>query len=258
MLSFLSCLAEAQKMDMPLAEKLLDKELAFFVARTDSERAVLLMDKAGLYNSKAEYQKALAELERADKFSSAGNSKLKYEKMLNYFLSDQFSSCAAIRLSQEDVKILGKEKEYVMMRFFSLNAAGLWAACKEELLDYCSTCDSVEIKKIASLAVSYNYISPSKCRRLSDIVPGLGMVKAGKPFKGATSFLLQAGIVAGTAYCFSAGYIVTGIVSGVFPLMKFHQGGNRLSAILAEEHNEKERLKLKAQYSEEIEKVVHL
>ena len=152
---------------------------------------------------------------------------------------------------------MNKQKEYFTMRMYALNETGAWVTCRDELLMLCAECDSAEKRNIASLPVEYDYVSPDQCRRLSAFLPGIGMVKAGKPLKGATSFLLQAGLALGTGYCFYTGYYVAGVVSGVFPLMKFHKGGNRFSAILAEDRNDREKQKLKTLYNEEIKKVIH-
>jgi hypothetical protein len=143
------------------------------------------------------------------------------------------------------------------MRVYSLNENEQWTVCKEELLNNCSACDSAQVSGISSLPVSYDFVSPLKYRILSDIIPGLGMAKAGKPLKGATSLLIQSGLALSAGYCFYTGYYVAGVVSGVFPLLKFHKGGIRLSGILAEDRNEKEKKELKALYSEQIKKVVY-
>jgi hypothetical protein len=243
-------------MDFILAEKLLEKELAFFSSESDSEKADLLIEKADLYNSRQEFVFALSELERAENFSYGNNSKLKYKKMLNYFFSNQFNSCASILISRDELKLMDKEKEYFSMRFFSLNEVERWDKCRAELLDYCAFCDSTQIRGIISLKMNYDYVDPEKYKRLSFFVPGLGMARVGKPVKGATSLLLQTGMVVGIAYGFYSGYYVASIVSGVFPLMKFHKGGSRFSAILAEDWNEKEKKKLIGKYAEEIKKVV--
>lgn len=256
-LSLPGFLAEAQKMDMPLAEKLLEKELAFFVSGSDTEKAAILFEKAGLHTANADYEKALSELDRAAAFVTSDDSRLKYEQMLNYFLSGRFSRSAHIALSDQELLRIHKRSEYHTMRFTSLNENEQWEQCRSELLNYCSGCDSLQMRKIASLPILYPYISPLKCRILSGIVPGLGMAKAGKPLKGATSFLLQSGLAFGAGYCFYAGYYVAGTVSGIFPLLKFHKGGVRLSGLLADERNENEKLKLKALYAEQIKKVVH-
>jgi len=258
-LSLQSFLAEAQKMDTVLAGKLLEKEVLFFVSQTDSEKYASLIDKAGLQRSHGNYEKALTELDRAEPFSSDEKRKtaLKYEKMLNYFLSDQFSQCASVEFTSEEAARINKRKEYFSMRFFSLNETEQWSKCREELLTYCTSCDSNNIRQISSLPVTYDYINPEHCKKLSSFVPGLGIAQAGKPFKAATSVILQAGFAVFAGYNFYAGYYAMGIVSGVFPLMKFHKGGNRLSTRLAYDRNEKEKRKLKALYSEEIKKVVH-
>ncbi|MFI5164331.1 MAG: hypothetical protein ACHQHP_03685 [Bacteroidia bacterium] len=258
-LSLASFLAEGQTMDTLLAKKLLQKEILYFIASSDSEKFYVLLDKADLQKFNGKYENALAELERAEKFSSDGKRKiiLQYERMLNYFLSNQFGQCASMEFAGEEVEKINKQQEYFLMKFFSLNETGQWSRCKEELLSYCSLCDSIEIRQLISLPVTYTYINPEQCRRLSSFIPGLGMVKAGKPFKAAVSLLLQAGFTFVAGYNFYAGYYAAGLASGVFPLLKLHKGGNRLSAILAEEQNEKEKQKLKILYSEAIKKIIH-
>jgi len=256
-LSFLSFLAEAQKPNMLLAEKLLEKEYEFFVSVSDSEKVMLLMDKAHLYTVDGEYDHALFELERAQKISASDDIRLQYEIMLNYFLSSRFNQSASMILPADDLVRIGRNQEYITMRLVSLNENRQWEACRSELLKACLGCDSTAQKGITDLRVLFNYTDPIKCQRLSQVVPGLGMVRAGKPRKGATSFLIQAGITLFTGYAFYTGYYVAGVVSGIFPLMKFHMGGGRLSATLAEEKNEKEREKLKTLYRLQIKKVVH-
>ena len=258
-LSLQSFLAEAQRMDTLLAKELLQKEILYFVALSDSEKFYALLSKAELQKMNGKYENALAEPERAEKFSSDEKRKitLEYERMLNYFLSNQFSQCASMGFAGEEAEKINKQKEYFLMRFFSLNETGQWTRCKEELLNYCSSCDSSEVRQLMSLPVTYAYINPEQCRRSSSFIPGLGMAKAGKPFQAAGSLLLQVGFTFVAGYNFYAGYYAAGLASGIFPLLKLHKGGNRLSAILAEEQNEKEKGKLKILYSEKIKKVIH-
>jgi hypothetical protein len=256
-LSFLSCLAEAQKLDLRLADELLAQEFVFVTASSDSARSAALIAKAGLYTSAGKYENALTELERAAQFQIGREAERRYAQMLNYFLLGRFGQSLGIILSPEELLQIGRSREYYDMHFISLCEEKRWVQCKEELKSYCSICDSAEMDRIRKLPENINYVDPMKCSLLSGIVPGLGMAKAGKPFKGATSLVIQSGLVLGTAYCFYSGYWVTGIASGVFPLMKFHKGGKRLSAILAEDHNDREELKLKLLYEAEIKKVVY-
>lgn len=250
-------LAEAQRTDLSLAEKLLASEYLIYISASDTAKAALLLEKSEVYAGNSKYQQALAELDRAEKFGGQDNNSLKYAKMFNSFMSGRFDLSASVIIPLAELQKLNKEKEYYSMRFVSLSETGRWDSCRAEMIRYCKDCDSSRVREISSLPSTYSYVDPGKCGKLSAFVPGAGMTKAGKPFKGATSLLIQAGLATFTGYAFFSGYYIAGVVSGVFPLLKFHKGGIRLSAILAEERNEKEKLKLQSQYSEQIKKVVY-
>jgi hypothetical protein len=111
---------------------------------------------------------------------------------------------------------------------------------------------------IEKLPIFYNYISPEYCGRLSSVIPGLGEIEAGYPVKGATSFLIHSGLLFFTGYNYYYGFYLTGTISGGLPFLKFYGGGKRLSARLAEKHNETEKTNLKKQYSKIIGEVIQL
>lgn len=256
-LILLTLSAKSENIDSLISEKLLEQEISFWTEENDSVKFFSLIDKAKIYQSKGLFEDALHELRRAGEYSRRGNqvSLLNYEKMLNYFLSNQYNNAGFITLQREETEQIHKSKEYQTMKLVSLNESGKWEKCKQELLNSCSECDSIEIVTIRELPTTYDFKNPEDCRRFSAFFPGMGQIKAGYPIKALTSFLIQSGLVFFIGYNFYAGFYLTGIVSGSIPLLKFYSGGKKLSAILAEEHNDKEIRKLKRTYSKVITSV---
>ncbi len=254
---FLSQSIKAQVVTETLSEKLLSEELVYWKAPNDSERAASLLNKAELYKTEGLYHAALRELERAEKLNVTGTGKvsLNYSRMLNYFLADEFTDAAGIELSRLQTESISRTKEYNIMHLQSLNESEKWEACRKELKEYAEG-DSLFIKSLDLLPVSYHYIDPDYCRRLSGVLPGLGQAVAGYPIKGVTSFLIQSSLVAFMGFSFYNGYYFLGGVSGGLPLLKFYSGGKRFSAILAEEQNRKSSDILKARYFEAIKSAV--
>ena len=240
-----------------VAGKLLHQELIYWQAENDSVKFYALLNKAKINRDAGLYYNALDELTRADSIAKTSTETVEYtyEKMVNYFLSDQYNLCSDIVM---DSNCIGKHLgEYTIMRLYSLNESDKWERCKAEMLKQCHSCNAAKIDSIKQLPVSYKYKSPEKSRLMSSILPGLGETYAGYPFKGATSFLLNAGFLAFTGYNVYYGYYITGAVSGLFPFLKLHGGGKHLSAILARKHNEGEEDKVKRRYSEQIGSILH-
>jgi len=257
LLTLISWSSKAQWIsDTAVTQKLLSLEMCFWKLTDDSSKAVVLLDKAELYKSVNMPEQALVELERTKKYSINPQLTLliKYEKALNYFLAAKYNSSKEIILSSSELALIHKTGEYQLVRFQSLNESEEWDECKQELLAFCS--DTLKALQIQQLATVYNYKDPEKCRRLSTIIPGFGEIKAGYPMKGVTSFLIHSGLIFFTGYNFYYSFYLTGAISGGLPFLKFYDGGKRLSENLAEEHNQKEKNKLKKKYTEIINQVI--
>ncbi len=253
----LAALQSESQVSDSLSVKLLHQEMIYWQAQSDSVRFYTLLDKARLNRNAGLYDNAINELYRAEKFCAGTkqHTEMSYEKMLNYFLADEYISCSEIVL--DSGAIANHYDEYLTMRLYSMNEIEKWESCKSEMIKACNKGDTAKISEIKNLPVSYNYKNPEKCRRMSAILPGLGETYAGYPFKGFTSFVLNGGFLFFAGYNFYTSYYVTGVISGLLPFKKFHAGGKRLSAILADEHNEIESGKLKKKYREEISSIIH-
>jgi|GEM_PF-2368527 len=258
-LSLISLSIKAQYVsDTAITKQLLHLEIIFWEAKSDSTKLDALLSKANVYKLSGMNEQALAELERAEKYctTTTAISLLKYEKMLNYFLSGKYNYAGNITIPYPEIEQIHKTKEYTTMKLMSLDESEKWEQCKQELLILISPEDSSKIHGVEQLPVTYNYISPEYCSRLSSFIPGLGEIKAGYPIKGATSFLIHSGLLFFIGYNYYAGFYLTGTISGGLPFFKFYGGGKRLSAKLAEKHNENAKKNLKKKYSEIIEKTI--
>jgi len=255
-LVLLTVVTNAQVNDS-LAQRLLRQEIVYWQAPNDSVRFYSLLAKAKTDRGAGVYSDALNELFRAEKFCFTKQEKadMDYEKMLNYFLTDAYSFCSEITI--DSTNIAAHFNEYLTMKLYSMNEAEKWDRCKEIMITLCNKNDTALQAKIEQLPVSYNYKNPEKCRRMSAILPGLGETYAGYPFKGFTSFIINGGFLFFAGYNFYTAYYVTGVISGLYPFIRFHAGGKRLSAILADRHNDIESGKVKKQYWEEINLLLH-
>jgi len=240
----------------PVADSEFHTEYCYWQAKSDSSKFNALLLKAQIYRNSALYRQAIAETDRADTYAKKNEeqTQLKYEKMINSFLLDDYGYCSSIVFDSSEVIYHPKEIEYMALN--SLNESGNWTRCKSELIKYVSRGDSNMKKEIMALPESYKYKSPEKSRHLSAILPGLGEIYAGYPVKGITSFFLNAGFIAFAGYNFYVHYYVTACVSGIFPMLKFYGGGKRLSTNLAERHNVHESNKIKKQYRDEIQTIM--
>ena len=259
LLTLISNFSAAQYIaDTSIANNLLLLEIGFWKAESDAAKLTALLNKAAIYKTMNRHEQGIIELERVQKYTADQQiaALISYEKMLHYFLSDNYNYASHIFISSAALQQIGKKKEYDLMRLEALNGMENWRKCKEELLAMCSVSDSIKRTSIEQLPTAYSYIIPEYCARLSSFIPGLGEIKAGYPVKGITSFLIHAGLIIFTGYNFYTGFYVTGAISGVLPFLKFYGGGKRLSQNLAEERNEEEAKNLKKKYTAIIEEAV--
>jgi hypothetical protein len=222
-----------------LSAKLLQQEMIYWNAHTDSVRLCALLIKARLNREAGLYTNALSELNRAQEISANRNegTEIEYQKMITYFLLSRYDVCAEMAFDSSDIKI--HYNEYLIMKLYSLNEMEKWGECKSLLLLHCNKNDTLRANEIEKLPVSYKYKSPQKAKKLSAFLPGLGETYAGYPLKGLISLILNGGFLFFAGYNYYAAYYISGSVLGIFPFLRFYSGGKKLSLILANKHNEK-------------------
>ncbi len=245
--------------DTNSAKKLLNYEIEYWQSTDDSVRAVTLLKKVELYKSLDLYNNSIFELDRIknNKIDSLTINKIKYEKLVSFFLTNNFNYCSQISINNSDLIKLNKSKEYAIIQLNSLNETENWKQCKNELINTYFHFDSAKISLIQKLPTTIKYINPKTCKRLSAVVPGLGETVAGYPIKGLTSFVIHSSLIYFIGYNYYYHFYFTGSVSGILPLTKFYGGGKRLSEHLAEQKNQQRKNSLKNKYSFFINEINH-
>jgi len=92
--------------------------------------------------------------------------------------------------------------------------------------------------------------NPELSKNMSMIIPGLGQCYSSRWVEGGVSFILNAGALAFGGYHIYQGYYFTGYITGFTLLHKFHSGGMKRSATLAETRNKKNIIKYNQKFIE--------
>jgi tetratricopeptide (TPR) repeat protein len=238
----------AQKQD--INKELLSAEYSVWMSQEDKEVSEIIFFKAQKLTENGLFEEAIKELDRIKNFSSLDSNEIFYKRSLNNFLLKNYDNAYNQMLEIPDSLRL-HEKKYLMLWLFTLNELKKWEDCKQQLLaiDDTACLQKTEIEK---LPVGIKYKSQVTARRLSGFFPGTGQFYAGYPLKGSASILLH------SSFCFIAvesvlsGMYITGVVYGLYPILRFYAGGKSNSYRLAEQHNNKQVLKIKKKYLEKI------
>jgi hypothetical protein len=214
---------------------LLEKEI--MLAETDSSKVPLLMDKAMAYRKLQQYNDALFTLGRVnfDLLGAENKQAYYYEKAVDLYMIDAFSEALAeIRSLRYEFDASAEEVE--LLGLILLLENGMWPEFKENYLLVAGR----QGKDTAAFISQFEppmVLDPYHYRRLSGIVPGLGLMKSGYVKKGLTSMSLQLLSAGFAAYNFYHGFYFTGVFSGLMPARKYYRGGKILTFTTIEKAN---------------------
>jgi len=151
--------------------------------------------------------------------------------------------------------VIIKSDSLLRLKILTLIALGRFEESKAALLAVAQK-DNTMVQQIQALPVTSRRLSPSKAYRLGGFFPGLGQVYAGYPGKAFISLILQAGCAGAVFLCWRSGMYLTGTVYGLYPLIRFYQGGKINGRTLAEKRNRKREEALAGQYREILDEVL--
>jgi TM2 domain-containing membrane protein YozV len=246
------------------AGRLLDLEYSLWQAQTDSSRLHLLTEKALIYRQQKNYRSAIKEIERGVTFihdSSNVSAQWRYEALTNYFLASEFEKASLVLeyFSASQAKNIQRQKEYFYLRWSVFNEMSEWQKCKTEMISVSrSAHDTLLAERISKLPVQIRQKNPKTARVLSGIIPGTGSMYSGYPVKGATSLIINAGLIGLTAFLIVQEFYFTAFVSGFVPLLKFYTGNKRLSENLVYRRNSNTNLTFKRKYYDRIASTILL
>jgi len=212
----------------------------------------LLVAKSDIEVDNNRPEDAIRTLRRIDTlhFSTGSYNAYYFKLSLASILSTQFDQ-ALEELSRIRPQNDSELSEIRFLTVFILNEMENFEDCNAALIrdSMASTCTAVSP---TSIPLHPAYKDPGKAFRLSSFLPGAGQTYAGHFGKGLLSFALTAGFMTFGVYNFIDGYYAMSVVSGLFPALKFYQGGKRLSESLALKYNSEKTMELKRLYRSQI------
>jgi len=208
----------------------------------------LLFTKSDIYLQNELNELSIYTLQRIDTTKLSRNGcneyylRYAFSLTMNNNFDQAFNELAKITNENE-----GQNKDKIFLQSFVLNEMELFAESKKMILS-----DSISKTCLDSSALNLpetiSLKNPAKAYRLSGYFPGVGQTYAGNFWKGALSLTLTAGFATFGIYNFTNEFYVMGIVSGLYPGMKFYAGGKKLAEKNAEEENSKKLELLKIEY----------
>ncbi len=221
---------------------------AYLPARVSYERLLFKGNREGnvlvlrkSYSLKAEgnYADSYTTLQRADFFAGDDSLKFKlyYESILNAFLAGKYD-LALNKIQELHYYLPGLTQPTLdLVEILTLNHLQKFELAEAKFKSFVSTNnlpDDMNPYRKRNLKLK----NPTKAESISHLLPGVGQMYAGYGGRGATSLVIQAGLVAFSIYSFVNGYYFSGAFTGVGLFYIFNNGGARHAYYLAEKRNQ--------------------
>ena len=199
----------------------------------------LLLKKSYCLKAEGKYQAGYETLQRADLFHGTDSLRatLYYEMALHSYLNGRYD--VALGHVQElnyylPDQILPRAE---LIEVLALNQLKRWQEAEKKFM-------AMQTKYGMRQAVTYADLRPGKLKNpdraenWSFVLPGSGQMYAGYWGRGLTSLVIQAGLVAFTAYSFVNGFYFSGAFTGGGLFYMFYNGGTRHASYLAQKGNQ--------------------
>jgi hypothetical protein len=223
-------------------------EKSIFESGNDQQVNDLLYKKSDIYFQNELPGLSVKTLRRIDTSGFSKNDlnvyflKIAYSFTMDKKFDHAFDELENIYDETDDI-----HSEKIFLQSFVINEMEQYSEVKKLILS-----DSVTYKCLDSsmnnLQENIELKNPDKAFHLSGYFPGAGQAYAGNFWQGLLSFTLTAGSAAFGVYNIANDFYVMGIVSGLYPGLKFYSGGKKLAENLAEEENTKKKEQLKTGY----------
>lgn len=222
------------------AEAALEYERAVFSGRTAEAKAQALLQKGRCQKLAGNYAEALRSLKRSDTLAVSERLAyhLRYETALCAYLAENPVEADFQLLQIKRLSDPSWQDSCLLLQILVDLEQERWSESRERIIRYAQQENiSIDTLQLADEEKDLGLKSRTKARRLSKVVPGLGQVYAGKPWRGLSSFLLTTGAAAYGVVTVLQGYYITGSLSGLGLTYRFYSGGVRYAGRLAEVHN---------------------
>ncbi len=224
----------------------LEYERVVFLTKDAKLKDDCLLKKGYCHKAAGEYADASRTFSRIEKSGKTDSLIFlsRYESALCSFLAGNTSFAEGeLHRMKEEIKDTLLRNESLYLEVILLTELEKWELAEQKYLQYC------RVKKIDPSA--FNLIhskddlklkSEKKALILSLVLPGLGQVYAGKPWRGLSSLLLTGAAVTYGVFSISQGLWFTTFLSGMTFTMRFYAGGAKYARTSVKAYNEQKKI----------------
>jgi hypothetical protein len=218
----------------------IEYERIVFETNITTDRQVALYKRASCFKQLKEFSKAIQTISRISYFNLPDTLKKRfhYEYSLLSYLAGSFQD-ASFLISNIDTLNLPKaiQPNYFLLKSLVLNELRLWNDAQISATRYFQI---LGLNKLDSLNDLYQHqpkLRSIKTAKILQVLPGAGMVYAGKPWEGFFNFSLNAAFLGFGVYNAANGLFFTGYFIGGIGLNKFYFGGQNRTEFLVNKYN---------------------
>jgi hypothetical protein len=239
LIAFIPCTTKAVPSTDSLMVKVLMLEKAVMETRSDSAKALLLLQKAEVYKLLDKHMEVVNTLSRVEPLFLTDSLKkmLLYKKAFSHFMLRNYQE-ALFALWDFDVEE-NYNNEYGMLYLMLMLENERWddfnLAYEKASRKRNGSSDTLSL--LPSLQVP-PFLDPDHYAKFSKYLPGLGLIKSGYYVKGFTSLGVQLFLVGIAIYNFNTTYYLTATFTGLMPAYKFYRGGRILTKSMVEKKNQ--------------------
>lgn len=219
--------------------KVIALEREIMLQNDDKLSVNLLLQKSQIYQDNKQYDQAIKTLDRINlnDIDSAHSCAFYYLKTQNLFLNGSYNqSLYSLRSLEYSCPDGSVERNILKLAVLLENEQ--WKEFEAEYLKKVSIENNIDTIAFKSNFGTPEWSEPSKFKKMSALLPGLGLIKSGEERKGAINLSLNIASLGFAAYNFYYGFYATGIFSGLINLRRFYNGGKNLTIASVEDQNE--------------------
>jgi len=237
-------------------------ERVYFFSTNTDERIRALIDRSLCLKNLGQYYESYKSLARVLNFELDDSLKCyaNFQLALYLYLSGYYTDAEKYCMKNHSIPITTVDyKNSILLHGFILNELNRYDAAPEFFFEYNSSSalnDSCKNELNSFIEDCYNpkkipnLKSLKKAKRLSSVIPGMGLFYAGEPGKAIINILLQLGALTYTGINIYFTNYITAATTGVFLIRIFYVGGiNQLNDIIPVKNYQKSR-KFNAEFKE--------
>lgn len=206
----------------------------------------LLLEKTQLYQNAEEYEQAVLTLDRIglNQIDSSNRCLYYHLKTLNHFLNGSYNQALYSMRSLSNL-CHDFSRDESILKLSVLLEMEQWEEFKEAYLSKIRINKHIDSSAFISDFDIPDWKDPLKYKRMSSILPGLGLLKSGETKKGTINLMLNLASLGFAGYNFYYGFYATSVFSGLFNVRRFYNGGKNLTVSSIERQNEEEIAEMK-------------